>query len=152
MDVSDRNYQDRACSGPGTRTGTPTPSSHLAGVLPPRRLIGDTSFCLAWLAPDLTLQNVLYGIFPVIAGSWAVCAAHNWWVMRASNKFKNLQPGVKISRVHKFEDPQEVEVLSRVMRKFDIDGVVDDEAGALGEAVIKAGLQAMPSSPFLYIL
>ncbi|KAG2450421.1 hypothetical protein HYH02_004923 [Chlamydomonas schloesseri] len=100
---------------------------------------------------DMTMM-VLYGIFPVIAGSWAVCAAHNWWVMRASNKFKNLQPGVKISRVHKFEDPQEVEVLSRVMRKFDIDGVVDEQAGALGEAVIKAGLQAMPSSPFLYIL
>ncbi|KAG2441028.1 hypothetical protein HXX76_003881 [Chlamydomonas incerta] len=97
-------------------------------------------------------MNVLYGIFPVIVGSWGICAVHNWWVMRASSKFKDLPPGVKISRVHKFDDPQEVEVLCRVMRKFDIDGVVDEEAGALGETIIKAGLQSMPSSPFLYIL
>ena len=33
----------------------------------------------------------------------------------------------------------EVEMLSRVMRKFDIDGIIDPSTATLGEMIIKVG-------------
>ncbi|KAG2443454.1 hypothetical protein HXX76_001811 [Chlamydomonas incerta] len=100
---------------------------------------------------DMTL-NVLYGIFAVIGGGSLICWAHARWAMRPAQKFKGLEPGVKISKVYRLEDFNEVEVLSRVMRKFDIDGGVDDDAAALGETIIKAGMQMFPTDAFLLIL
>ncbi|KAG2443224.1 hypothetical protein HYH02_009297 [Chlamydomonas schloesseri] len=100
---------------------------------------------------DMTL-NVLYGIFPVIGGGIVICWAHAWWATRPAKLFKGLEPGVKISKVYKLADFNEVEILSRVMRKFDTDDGVDDEAGALGETIIKAGMQLFPTDPFLLIL
>ncbi len=97
-------------------------------------------------------QMVLYGIFPVIAGGCAIGALHVWWAMRPAKKFLDLQPGFKASKVHRFEDVHEVERLARVMRVFDADGVADEAAAALGETIIKAGMQNFSNNPFLYIL
>ncbi|KAG2497251.1 hypothetical protein HYH03_004835 [Edaphochlamys debaryana] len=100
---------------------------------------------------DATLM-VLYGIFPVIAGGMAVCWLHAWWVMRPARKFKDLEPGVKVAKIHKFSGFMEVELLSRVMREFDTEGVVLEDSAALGEAIIKAGMRVFPNTPFLLIL
>ncbi len=95
---------------------------------------------------------MLYGIFPVIAGSSVLCAGYVWWMLRAAKRFKGLQPGFKVRKIYKFEDAHDVERLSRAMRKFDIDGEIVEEAAALGETIIKAGMQTFPKSPFLLIL
>ncbi|KAG2484238.1 hypothetical protein HYH03_016973 [Edaphochlamys debaryana] len=95
---------------------------------------------------------VLYGIFPVVIGSWAVVGLHIWWRMRPAQKFKDLEPNTKLGKIHKFESAADVEVLARVMRHFDEDGLVTESAAALGEVVIKAGLQAFPDSAPLTIL
>ncbi|GLC73343.1 hypothetical protein PLESTF_001365300 [Pleodorina starrii] len=95
---------------------------------------------------------VLYGIFPTIAAGCVACAIHAWWAARPAAKFRHLGPGVRLAKVHKFGSVQEVEVLSRVMRKFSTDGTVDEDAAALGETIIKAGMAAFPDSAFLLIL
>ncbi|GLC68270.1 hypothetical protein PLESTF_000670100 [Pleodorina starrii] len=100
----------------------------------------------------LMTKIVLYGIFGAIALGMALTALYVWWAMRPARKFRDLQPGVKLSKVHKFESVYEVERLARVMRKFDRDDLVEEDAAALGEAVIKAGLQAFPNAPHLLIL
>lgn len=46
----------------------------------------------------------------------------------------------------------EAEILSRVVRKWDEDGVVMEDAAATAEVVIKAGMLAFPNKPFLHIL
>ncbi|GFR46156.1 hypothetical protein Agub_g7683, partial [Astrephomene gubernaculifera] len=97
-------------------------------------------------------QNVLYGIFPVILGSLCLCYIIVRLSSRPARKFVGLPPGAKLRKIHRFESVHEVERLARVMRRFDIDGVVDETSAALGETIIKAGMQVFPNSPFLLIL
>ncbi|KXZ45821.1 hypothetical protein GPECTOR_50g615 [Gonium pectorale] len=101
---------------------------------------------------EQSTRNVLIGIFPVVTGGIAVCTVHIWWTMRPANKFLNLEPGVKLSKVHVFASVYEVERLARVMRVFDIDGVVDEDGANLGEIIIKAGMQAFRNNPYLLIV
>ncbi|KAG2443479.1 hypothetical protein HXX76_001832 [Chlamydomonas incerta] len=97
-------------------------------------------------------QWVLYGIFPVIAGGMVAAGLHVWWVLRPAKRFRGLDPGAKLTREHRLDDFNEVETLSRVMRKFDIDGVVDEDAATLGETIIKAGMRMFANNPYLHIL
>ncbi|GIL74346.1 hypothetical protein Vretifemale_4273, partial [Volvox reticuliferus] len=96
---------------------------------------------------------VLYGIFPVLAGGIVVCGVHAWWAMRPARKFEDL-PSFRDVRVqkHRFAHVHEVELLSRVMRRLDADGGVEEDAAMLGDAVIRAGMLTFPNSPFLYVL
>lgn len=48
--------------------------------------------------------------------------------------------------------PDHAILLARIMRKFDLDGIIDPEAADLGEMVIKCGLTRFPNSPQLLIL
>ncbi|KAG2486663.1 hypothetical protein HYH03_014719 [Edaphochlamys debaryana] len=95
---------------------------------------------------------VLYGTFPVVIGGALLAAAYNWWAMRPAEKFRGLTQAVKLSSIYKFDSVDTVERLSRVMRVFDIDGVVDPDAASHGEIIIKAGLQVFPGKPHLLIL
>ncbi|KAG2482503.1 hypothetical protein HYH03_018578 [Edaphochlamys debaryana] len=95
---------------------------------------------------------VLYGTFPVVVGGTLLTAAYNWWAMRPAEKFRGLTQAVKLSSIYKFDSVDTVERLSRVMRVFDIDGVVDPDAASHGEIIIKAGLQVFPGKPHLLIL
>ncbi|KAG2482499.1 hypothetical protein HYH03_018574 [Edaphochlamys debaryana] len=95
---------------------------------------------------------VLYGTFPVVIGGALLTAAYNWWAMRPAEKFRGLTQAVKLSAIYKFDSVDTVERLSRVMRVFDIDGVVDPDAASHGEIIIKAGLQVFPGKPHLLIL
>ncbi|GLC59118.1 hypothetical protein PLESTB_001450200 [Pleodorina starrii] len=95
---------------------------------------------------------VLFGTGPVTVGGMLVTALYVWWAMRPARKFRDLQPGVKLSKVHKFESVYEVELLARVMRTFDRDGLVEEAASVLGDTIIKAGLQTFPNAPHLLIL
>ncbi|KAG2432252.1 hypothetical protein HXX76_009170 [Chlamydomonas incerta] len=100
---------------------------------------------------------VLYGIFPVIVGGMAFIAAHVWWVMRPATRFAELADRTAdvraVRRVHVFSERHEVEVLSRVMRKFNkYEEGVEEEAAALGETIIKAGMHAFPATAYLHIL
>ncbi|GIL50772.1 hypothetical protein Vafri_6912 [Volvox africanus] len=95
---------------------------------------------------------VLYGIFPAIFATMLLQAVYVWWAMRPAKMFKNLELGIKLSKVYKFESVYEVERLARVMRKFDSEGLVDEDGASLGETIIKAGLQSFPNAPHLLIL
>ncbi|KXZ42246.1 hypothetical protein GPECTOR_175g214 [Gonium pectorale] len=97
-------------------------------------------------------RYVLYGVFPAIALSTGLAALYSWWAMRPSRKFADVAPGLKLTKLHKFESVHEVERLARVMRVFDSDGLADPDAAALGETIIKAGMQAFPNNPHLFIL
>ncbi|GLI61938.1 hypothetical protein VaNZ11_004468 [Volvox africanus] len=116
---------------------------------------------LAYLAfgKDHSLQHrhnvtmlVLYGIFPTIAAGCVVCAVHAWWAAWPARKFRGLAVGVRVAKIHKFRRVEDVELLSRAVRKFTTDGAVDEDAAALGETIIKAGMQVFPNTPFLLIL
>jgi hypothetical protein len=45
-----------------------------------------------------------------------------------------------------------VELAARVMRAWDLDGVVDPAAADLGELVVRSGLAQLPGTPMLLIL
>eukprot|EP00198_Chlamydomonas_reinhardtii_P005487 XP_001694823.1 predicted protein [Chlamydomonas reinhardtii] len=95
---------------------------------------------------------VLYGIFPVVVGTSVLSYWRARLALHPASKFEALEPGVKISKVHKFGDPMEVEVLARVMRQYNNDGDVTEEAAALGEKVVRAGMMVFPNNPTLLIL
>ncbi|PNW76743.1 hypothetical protein CHLRE_11g469500v5 [Chlamydomonas reinhardtii] len=100
---------------------------------------------------------VLYGIFPVIICGMGINAAHVWWVMRPAKRFVELADRTAdvraVRRVHVFSERHEVEVLSRVMRRFNkFEEGVEEEAAALGETIIKAGMHAFPATAYLHIL
>ena len=46
----------------------------------------------------------------------------------------------------------EVELVARCMRKFDVDDLVREDAAALGELVIKAGMAVFPNNTAILIL
>lgn len=98
------------------------------------------------------MQYLLYGMFPTVFGTMMVTALYSWWATWPARKFTNIAPGMKLSKVHKFSSVSEVEQLARVMRRFDRDGLVEEAAAALGETIIKAGLQTYPNDPHLLIL
>ncbi|KAG2423934.1 hypothetical protein HXX76_014875 [Chlamydomonas incerta] len=100
---------------------------------------------------DVTLW-VLYGIFPVVVGTSVLSYWRSRLALRPAAKFEALEPGVKVSKVHKFDDPMDVEVLVRVVRQFNIDGDVIEEAAALAEKVVRAGMAVFPNHPTLLIL
>ena len=52
----------------------------------------------------------------------------------------------------RFTDASEVEFLTRCVRRFDADGLVEEASAAAGQAVLKAGLAAFPNDPALFIL
>ncbi len=45
-----------------------------------------------------------------------------------------------------------MELAARVMRAWDLDGVVDPAAADLGELVVRSGLAQLPGTPMLLIL
>ncbi|EFJ46271.1 hypothetical protein VOLCADRAFT_93382 [Volvox carteri f. nagariensis] len=143
--------------------------------LPFYRLAVNVIWCSMWIcvwytcvllavlvfAKDQSLEQrrlytlyVLYGIFPVLVGGIVVCLAHAWWAMRPARKFEELPSfrDVRVQKLHRFAHVHEVELLSRVMRRFDRDGDVDEDAAALGDAVIRAGMLTFPNSPFLNVM
>ena len=105
----------------------------------------------AWLT--LMTNVVLYAIWgPLVLGALVTFGWHRWR-KRAASKFRGVDiDNTQLRRVHKFSSPHEVELLSRTMRQFDLDGVIQPEAAALGEVIIKAGLASFPTSPMLLIL
>ncbi|KAF5826203.1 hypothetical protein DUNSADRAFT_4177 [Dunaliella salina] len=46
----------------------------------------------------------------------------------------------------------DVELMARVMRKFDLDGNIDPKAAELGELIIKAGMAYFPNDPNIQVL
>ncbi|KAG2497902.1 hypothetical protein HYH03_004167 [Edaphochlamys debaryana] len=95
---------------------------------------------------------VLYGIFPVVVGGTGLMALYIHWVMQPAKKFLDLQQGIKLTKVHKFASPAEVELLARVMRAYDAEGELQEDAAAHGETIIKAGMQVFPNTPYLLVL
>ncbi|GFR51586.1 hypothetical protein Agub_g14007 [Astrephomene gubernaculifera] len=98
------------------------------------------------------LHMVLYGIFPVVAGGAGVTWAWVTWRLRPAVKFREVPDNTKLRKIHKFGEPEEVEVLARVMRRFNSDGLVFEESAALGETIIKAGMAVFPGHVGLLVL
>lgn len=64
-----------------------------------------------------------------------------------------MNPATKNERPSPFLSlcTDEVELLARAMRKFDLDGIIDPDAANLGETIIKAGIATFPSSTYILI-
>eukprot|EP00775_Hariotina_reticulata_P007054 gene7054-7268_t len=55
-------------------------------------------------------------------------------------------------QVYRFKDGRQVSLLCREMRRWDEDGIPDQEASKFGEFVIKCGMARMPSNPTLLVM
>lgn len=83
-------------------------------------------------------QAVLYGVWPMFFAGAGITWAYRWFRMKAIDKFKD--PTIdrsKLKKIHRFSSVEEVSLLCRAMRQFDLDGVIDSDAADLGELVIK---------------
>ncbi|KIY92722.1 hypothetical protein MNEG_15241, partial [Monoraphidium neglectum] len=100
-------------------------------------------------------RSVLYFIFPVIAAGAGVSAFRMWWMRRPLPHLREAyddSAAVKDLRaVYRFKDVAQVEMLSRVMRKWDEDGVPDQDAVAFGEFIVKCGMARFPNNATLLI-
>ncbi|KAF5832011.1 hypothetical protein DUNSADRAFT_12252 [Dunaliella salina] len=96
--------------------------------------------------------NVLKGIFPVMVGGACCHYAFIWYKMYWTRKFVDPPPNLPLRKIFKFEYPEDVEIMSRAMRKFDRDGVVDPQAVELGDTILRAGMQYFPKCPGLLVL
>ncbi|KXZ42487.1 hypothetical protein GPECTOR_142g708 [Gonium pectorale] len=76
------------------------------------------------------------------------------WSAYVLRRFREAPPGEKARRIYKFDDPREVEIVSRVCRKWTDPHkeVLDRKAVKEGEIVIKAGLQLFPGRCYMLIL
>lgn len=86
-------------------------------------------------------MDVLYGIFPFVVAGVLIQWVWLHYKLRVAKLYINPPPDVKLKNIHKFSDPRDVGLVARVMRKFDLDGIVDEEAADLGEMVIKVWKQ-----------
>mmetsp|Transcript_27632 Transcript_27632/g.60501 ORF Transcript_27632/g.60501 Transcript_27632/m.60501 type:complete len:2143 (+) Transcript_27632:192-6620(+) len=101
---------------------------------------------------EMTMK-VLYGVFPIALGGALISFLYYKYKMLAIKKFTDPNADrTRLKKIYKFSSPEEVELLSRVMQKFDEDGVVDPDAANLGELIIKAGLATFPDAPYLLVL
>ncbi|EFJ45814.1 hypothetical protein VOLCADRAFT_93917 [Volvox carteri f. nagariensis] len=98
------------------------------------------------------VKLVLYGVFPAAAAGTAATVLWLRYCMYPTRKFVNLEPLVKLKKVHQFASPEDVEVVARSMRRFDIDGIVLEETALVGETIIKCGMAVFPGHVGLLIL
>ncbi|KAI8474715.1 MAG: hypothetical protein J3K34DRAFT_518018 [Monoraphidium minutum] len=105
--------------------------------------------------PKLITECVLYVIFPTIAVGVGISMARVWWLRRPlehlAEAFKGAERLQDFKTVYRFRDYEQVEMLSRVMRKWDEDGVPDPEAVAFGEFIMKCGAARFPNNAALMI-
>ncbi|KIY98673.1 hypothetical protein MNEG_9288 [Monoraphidium neglectum] len=98
---------------------------------------------------------VLYGIFAAVLLGAAASAARLWWLRRPLKVLRAAKDDPEalrnLGKVYRFSSTTEVEILARVMRKWDEDGQPDEEACALGEFTCKCGLARFPNSATLMI-
>ncbi|GBF92718.1 hypothetical protein Rsub_05087, partial [Raphidocelis subcapitata] len=98
---------------------------------------------------------VLYGIFPCVAYGIAVSMLRMWWMKRPLKKlrevFDNSADLTELKGVYRFKDPAQVQMLFRVMRRWDEDGVPEPDATAFGEFILKCGHARFPNNPALLI-
>lgn len=117
-----------------------------------------TTFAFAPQGGTLAFQDqmtnaVLYGVWPILVGGTFLTFLTHMLRMRHVAKFKDPEADkAHLKKIHRFSSPAEVELLSRAMRKFDLDGVIEPEAADLGELIIRAGLATYPNNPSLLIL
>lgn len=87
------------------------------------------------------IQNVLYGIFPVILAftgmSYLLLRFHRKPLSQLQQGFVDPDIQDHLKDVYRFSSQQQVEFLCRVMRKWDLDGVPDPDSTAFGEFVLK---------------
>ncbi|KAI8467685.1 MAG: hypothetical protein J3K34DRAFT_523567 [Monoraphidium minutum] len=102
-----------------------------------------------------TDKAVLYGIFGAVLVGAGLSAARLWWLRRPLADLAAAKDDPEsqrnLAKVYRFRNPGQVEILARVMRKWDDDGVPDEEAGALGEFIIKCGMARFPNDATLMI-
>ncbi|GLI66740.1 hypothetical protein VaNZ11_010687 [Volvox africanus] len=120
-----------------------------------------TYMCTVHMAMDLQddrqamllTRVVLYGIIPAILLGAGFTACWSRWRLRPAAKFRGLDPTTaRQRRLYTFKSPSDVEVVARAMRHFDSDGVILEDAGQLGETIIKCGITAFPGDVGLLIL
>lgn len=99
-----------------------------------------------------TTENVLYGIWPMMLGGMALAWGRARLGDRPLARFHAAPITATPREVYRFRRPQEVEVLARVMRKWDLDGRPDADSAALGERIIFCGLNIFPTRPAVHIL
>ncbi|EFJ49262.1 phosphate acetyltransferase [Volvox carteri f. nagariensis] len=100
-----------------------------------------------------TLLWALIGPAALLGAAASYCRL-NVWSAYVLKRFREGPPGEKARRIYKFGDPREVEIVSRVCRKW-VDQhreILDKRAVKEGEIIIKAGLQLFPGRCYMLIL
>ena len=96
---------------------------------------------------------VLYGVWPVVAGGALLTFLWHRLRIRHVAMFQDPEADrTQLKKIYRFHTVAEVLLLSRAMRKFDLDGLIRPEAADLGELIIRAGLATYPNNPTLLIL
>ncbi len=72
--------------------------------------------------------------------------------MHVNTPCRDAPADMKSKYIHKFEDPREVEIASRVLRVWLDEDTLDPDAMALAERILKAGKTELPNSPYMTIL
>ncbi|EFJ45817.1 hypothetical protein VOLCADRAFT_93925 [Volvox carteri f. nagariensis] len=101
----------------------------------------------------LMTRVVLYGTFPALVTGAVVTAVWSRWRLRPAAAYRGLDiVTARQRKLNKFSSPADVEVVARVMRHFDSEGVILEEAAQLGETIIKCGMAVFPGHVGLLIL
>ncbi len=82
---------------------------------------------------------VLYGVWPAILLGGGTAWVYLSFRMRNVAKFTDPNADLtKLKKIHRFSSQHDAMLLSRAMRKFDLDGFMDPAAADLGELILKA--------------
>ncbi|KAG2450719.1 hypothetical protein HYH02_004557 [Chlamydomonas schloesseri] len=93
------------------------------------------------------------GLLPcMLVGFLASFIRLRWRVKNAIKAFSHIDPSKsRLKDIYRFPDPMEVEIVSRVCRKWTEDDVLDPDAVKLAETVLKVGLAHFHDDVFLTI-
>ncbi|GAX73194.1 hypothetical protein CEUSTIGMA_g647.t1 [Chlamydomonas eustigma] len=99
------------------------------------------------------ITNIMfYGMLPMFFLGGLAAFLRLSYFFKIGLRFRNLDPNQKSKKLYKFSSDTDVEVISRVLRVWDDDHIPDPDALALGETIIKAGIEQFPKSPYVRIV
>lgn len=101
---------------------------------------------------QLYTNRVLYYIWPVLVGAAGICYCWMRLALRPLPRFITAPKDAKPKEIYRFTEHEQVELLARAMRKWDLDGLPVRESIDLGELILKCGMVIFPRSVMLCVL
>lgn len=95
---------------------------------------------------------VLSTLVPVFIGCYGLSYLRLWYAKRPLAKFLAAPPDATLKSIHRFRSVNAVGLVSRVVRRWDEEGVLVPAAADMGEKIIQAGLAVFPHDASLQIM